>query len=885
MTNEGATPYGKDYGGALRDIMWNAGSPKFFENAIATGKPLVAFVDGAPANRGFSNFELTTALDHPDARINGYPVSAFGSDPLQFARNSAAEYQQLERTLAQQATANGSHKVEVADIRQYIKPIDGYDAVNGALFDKPLPAFSSLSLTEMSATRAEWVAARTTLGPGPRLFLDLPEPHTPPATQPSAPRGPPGSAAAEGMPAGLTPVMKAMNIAGAATLAHEFATTGHKWVELRSQGNTAGADSTAAHFVGRNLGGALGGFTAGAGAGFVTGSWSGPGAILASVAGGVAGAYAGEKWADQKDFDRIHIQTDQAGITWMRNPADPQGRWLHSAHQQQVQSGDLGTGVEVRPVQTALGEDVTFRADYVANGTQSRYMDWKSANAAYELGLANLPPAKDPWRIDASHLETPPRAAFETKREFVRDNASGQWELEITQRMDGRTEIPHRLPVEPEQQAALDEQSRTLIAQNAANTKAALAARYLVAHAHGRWSDFGDADNPSIPSAIIDAQRSADTLLASDGKAYTREDDGQWLSDGLLFDRQANRNLGDELEITWRSQNAGIQALDHMAGLVRDSVQIAPEGLRGLVETLYTKHGIQRSEEQLTATAAALQHNLPATGRPTSISLELMPDPHTHRISDNSAIATFESAPGNRMVLTATTTMEDVARQLSQSADALPLQSPHQPADIPPPQPPQPPQPPHQPAGVPIQQSAGQAHAHAAASVAPLNHDDHSGKPVPDQARDTQEHKLPACWPAQPGQADYPLCEQIRKGVAAMDSAHGRSFDAISERMAASLFVLARQNDLSRVDHVVLGGPPGNGQAGPNVFLVQGQLNDPAHFRASMPAEQAVQTPVEQSMAQYQVASQDAQQREQQRQHEQLANEQQQAGSRSMAMG
>lgn len=882
MIKEGVSPLDGSHAGALRDMMWNAGSPKFFENAIATGKPLVAFVDGAPANRGFSNFELTTALDHPDARINGYPVSAFGSDPLQFARNSAAEYQQLERTLAQQATANGSHKVEVADIRQYIKPIDGYDAVNGALFDKPLPAFNSLSLTEMSATRAEWVAARTTLGPGPRLFLDLPEPHTHPATQPGAPRGPPGSAVAEGIPGGMSPAMKAMNIAGVAALAHEFATTGHKWVELRSQGNTAGADSTAAHFVGRNLGGALGGFAAGAGVGFVTGSWSGPGAILASVAGGVAGAYAGEKWAEQKDFDRIHIQTDQAGITWMRNPADPQGRWLHSAHQQQVQSGDLGTGVEVRPVQTALGEDVTFRADYVANGTQSRYMDWKSANAAYELGLANLPPAKAPWRIDASHLEAPPRAAFETKREFVRDNASDQWELEITQRMDGRTEIPHRQPVQPEQQAALDEQSRTLIAQNAANTKAALAARYLVAHAHGRWSDFGDADNPSIPSAIIDAQRSADTLLASDGKAYTRQDDGQWLSDGLLFDRQANRNLGDELEITWRSQNAGIQALDHMAVQVRDSVQIAPEGLRGLVETLYTKHGIQRSEEQLTATAAAIQHNLPATGRPTSISLELMPDPHTHRISANSAIATFESAPGNRMVLTATTTMEDVARQLSQSADALPLQSPHQPADTPQPQPPQPP---HQPAGVPTQQSAGQAHAHAAASVAPLTHDDHSGKPVPDQARDTQEHKLPACWPAQPGQADYPLCEQIRKGVAVMDSAHGRSFDAISERMAASLFVLARLNDLSRVDHVVLGGPPGNGQAGPNVFLVQGQLNDPAHVRASMPAEQAVQTPVEQSMAQYQVASQDAQQREQQRQHEQLANEQQQAGSRSMAMG
>lgn len=82
MIKEGVSPLDGSHAGALRDMMWNAGSPKFFENAIATGKPLVAFVDGAPANRGFSNFELTTALDHPDARINGYPVSAFGSDPL-----------------------------------------------------------------------------------------------------------------------------------------------------------------------------------------------------------------------------------------------------------------------------------------------------------------------------------------------------------------------------------------------------------------------------------------------------------------------------------------------------------------------------------------------------------------------------------------------------------------------------------------------------------------------------------------------------------------------------------------------------------------------------------------------------------------------------------
>lgn len=859
MDSEGVAPWGNNYANTLRDMMWNAGSPQFFENAIATGKPLVAFVDGAPANRGFSNFELATALDHPDVRINGYPISAFGSDPLAFAKNSAFQYQELERTLAQQATANSAQKVEVADIRQYIKPIDGYDATKGALFDKPLSTFNSLSLKEMSATRAEWVSARTTLSNGQRLFLDLPEPHLHTPAQPGAPRGPPGLPTAEGTPNGFSTAIKAMNIIGVATMAHEFATTGHKWVELRSQGNTAGSESTAAHYVGRGLGSALGGFAAGAGVGLVSGSWSGPGAILASIAGGVAGAYAGEKWAEQKDFEKIYLQTDQNGITWMRNPADEQGRWLRSAHQQQVQSGDLGAGVEVRPVQTALGEDVTFRADYVASGTQARYMDWKSAGASYELGLANLPPAKDPWRIDASHLETPPRAAFETKREFVRDKASGEWELEITVRVDQRPGFAHRQPLEPEQQAVLDEQSRTLIAQNAANTKAALAARYMVAHAHGRWSDFGDTDNPSIPSAITDAARSANSLLASDGKVYTRQGDGLWFSDGILFDRQANRNLSDELETTWHSQNAGIAQLNRMAEQVRDSVQIAPEGIRGLVETLYAKHGIERSEEQLAAITTALEQHLPAAASGTSISLELMPDAHSHAPGPDSAIAIFGSTSSHHMELIAATTMDDVARL--QLPDAAPPQR------------------------------DGQQREHPPASTIPLApastvaQDHQPGMPVPDRTHETQEKKPPTYWPPQPGHGDYLLYEQIREGVSAMDNAHGRSFDAISERMTASLFVLAKQNDLSRVDHVVLGSPPGNGQAGLNVFLVQGQLNDPAHMRASMPAEQAVQTSVEQSMAHYHIASQNAEQREQQRQFELLANEQQQAGSRSMAMG
>ncbi|MEG0192092.1 MAG: hypothetical protein RR698_02880 [Stenotrophomonas sp.] len=858
MKTQGFVPRG-DYKGALQDMMWNAGSSQFLENAIATGKPLVAFVDGAPANRGFSNFELPTALEHPQLRINGYPVSAFGADPLAFASQSAAEYQTLERTLAQHASTNTGQAIDVAQVRLHLKPIDGYDAMGKTLFEKPLHDYSALSLHEMSATRADWVSARSALSTGPRLFADLPEPTPHSPLQPGAPRGPPGMAAAEAVPHGVNPGMKALGVAGVALMAHDFATSGHRWVELNSQGNTAGADSTSAHFVGRNLGGALGGFAAGAGIGLVSGSWTGPGAVVAGIGGGVLGTHLGEKWAEQKDIERVYIQQDPLQRTWTRNPADPDGRWLRRAEQQQVQSADLGTGVEVRPVQTARGDDVTFRADYVATGTLERQLNWQAARASYELGLANLPPPRDPYRLSANGVSEPPPGAFETGRAFVRDTASRQWELEIKEVVDGRTPITRREAVPPEREPALDEQSRTVIAQNAANTKAAVAARYMVAHEQGRWSDFGDAQNPSIPQAIRDAQDSANTLRASDGRSYSRQVDGQWLHEGVVYNSQANRNVGDELEITWQSQNAGIADMGRMAEQIKATVHIAPEGVRGQVESLYAKHGIQRTEEQLAATTAAVEQNLAAVGKQADITLELMPDPRTHAPSPDSAIASFGTAPGNRMELTSTTTVEDMARM--QSARGAPSPA--------------------------LPQMDGQQREHPTvpAVAQELERPSHA---VHGHVGKAAEETQTAGSPLLPGHPDYPLYEQIRDGVASLDAKHGRSFDAISERMSASLLVLAKDNDLSRVDHVVLSNATAQNPAGHTVFLVQGELNDPSHARASMPTAQAVQTPVEQSLQQYESVSQEAQQRAMSRELEQQSQEermQQEVRGRAASMG
>ena len=111
-----------------------------------------------------------------------------------------------------------------------------------------------------------------------------------------------------------------------------------------------------------------------------------------------------------------------------------------------------------------------------------------------------------------------------------------------------------------------------------------------------------------------------------------------------------------------------------------------------------------------------------------------------------------------------------------------------------------------------------------------------------------------------PGHPDYALVQQVREGVAAIDAKQGRTPDETSERLTASVVALARQNGLERADHVLLSSQTADSPAGRNVFVVQGELADPAHRRASMPTDVAVQTPVEQSMRQLDVAGQERQQ-------------------------
>lgn len=115
--------------------------------------------------------------------------------------------------------------------------------------------------------------------------------------------------------------------------------------------------------------------------------------------------------------------------------------------------------------------------------------------------------------------------------------------------------------------------------------------------------------------------------------------------------------------------------------------------------------------------------------------------------------------------------------------------------------------------------------------------------------------------PTQPEHPDHTLYQQVREAVAALDAKHGRTYDDASERMTASLLVLAKDNDLDRVDHVLPSHATADKPVGHTLFVVQGEPSDPAHQRAGIPTELAAQTSVEESMQQFDAVSREAQQR------------------------
>ncbi|WP_337999743.1 XVIPCD domain-containing protein [Xanthomonas campestris] len=96
------------------------------------------------------------------------------------------------------------------------------------------------------------------------------------------------------------------------------------------------------------------------------------------------------------------------------------------------------------------------------------------------------------------------------------------------------------------------------------------------------------------------------------------------------------------------------------------------------------------------------------------------------------------------------------------------------------------------------------------------------------------------------------------------------------KRITASLLTLAKDNGLTRVDHVLLSDKTKDLPAAQTLFVVQGDPKDPAMLRAHMPTAEAAQRPVQDSFAQLESINQQlAQDRTQEQAVEQRRSQEQ----------
>jgi hypothetical protein len=126
---------------------------------------------------------------------------------------------------------------------------------------------------------------------------------------------------------------------------------------------------------------------------------------------------------------------------------------------------------------------------------------------------------------------------------------------------------------------------------------------------------------------------------------------------------------------------------------------------------------------------------------------------------------------------------------------------------------------------------------------------------TPERARG-RNSEAPPLTPEDRDHGDHAMYAQARNAVAALDASLGKQRDEGSDRLTASLLVLAKENGLQRIDHVVLSQAAPGVRPGENVFVVQGELNDPAHLRAHMKTDQATAKPVGASFQQLETVNQ-----------------------------
>ncbi|KAF1718808.1 XVIPCD domain-containing protein [Pseudoxanthomonas wuyuanensis] len=352
--------------------------------------------------------------------------------------------------------------------------------------------------------------------------------------------------AARGLRGGT--VAKGLGAAGVVVTAYDAADTLHDVSRLRAQGNATAAQAQIERFAIQNAAG-WSGAAAGVGLGAAAGVETGPGLLITGALGGVVGAVAGDKVSDWINERKINRQQDPQGNTWTFDPDHSERGWTRTQRDLDVQAMSATT------VDMPIYKTRTLAAD----AELSDRLTWQASRTSIELALGSPPRGRDPYTLAANEHDA--RSAREAP--WTRDPDTRQWSREVSLIVDYRHNSAvyekHLAEASPQRAAELEAASQSLIAQNAAQTPVALAARFQAAYERNDWSRYG-----ALPEGVADALQHPGRIVGSDGRLYERNPQGQWTHDGLLWDSQAQANLKTELEATYRQQqaNAGIPTLE-----------------------------------------------------------------------------------------------------------------------------------------------------------------------------------------------------------------------------------------------------------------------------------------------------------------------------------
>lgn len=319
-----------------------------------------------------------------------------------------------------------------------------------------------------------------------------------------------------------TVLREAGKAAGRVAIAVEVVDTVQHISDSLSDGNTTAATSQALHFASRNAGGWAGAEAFGAAAA-AAGVESGPGLFVAGAVGMTVGFVGGGRIYDEVDRYRVNHQSDDQGNTWRSDEK-------------------LGWTRDIPPLPgTPQGQRL------VADDALAGKLSYQSANTATELALAKEYTPRDPF--------TQPAAAGDTRSvrdaPWIRDTQTHQWSCHV---VDGVLEhgmtSSHREVATPQRARDLDPLANQTTQRNAAESPIGVAQRYASAYEQQGWAKHGP-----MPEAVGHALVApADKILASDGKTYTHDKDGQWSRPGMIYGTNpADARTTEELNLAERT--------------------------------------------------------------------------------------------------------------------------------------------------------------------------------------------------------------------------------------------------------------------------------------------------------------------------------------------